>query len=464
MYVKLFELAGIAMLAWLLLIILPKWRVTRFIAETAVFPVFLCLLYLAGIVPLLMEQGPGVIRDFGSAEGVTRLLARQDVAMVAWIHILAFDQLVGLFIYRENMEHRYVPLPVQSILLFLTLMFGPVGFLAYYLLRLLKRKRKSLARDATHTDEPATAGHVRESSPLPARASDSSIRSSLAVVLAEERLLFWTGMLGIALGLFGFLAMAANGRSVPPEGDLSKAATFDIAIGIYVLSLILFLPVAGFSARGRRRWRVSLAVLALYVYAAENIQIYRGIDPRFTRVGTGPDQIAGALLGLAAIGLIVSFLFLAWRFLGRRALVKDRVLLVAIRYACAASLLAMAAGIWMSVEQGSEVGEAGSILPLHALGFHGLQALPLVALLFGWSRTPRETARRWTHAAGLAWVGACLCLAWQTAAGRSMLELTPATLTSAALLLVWLACAVRAAFAWSRDGFDGVSGRVSTAS
>jgi hypothetical protein len=40
-----------------------------------------------------------------------------------------------LFIYRDNMLHRYVPLVVQSIILFMTLMLGPIGFLSYYLIR-----------------------------------------------------------------------------------------------------------------------------------------------------------------------------------------------------------------------------------------------------------------------------------------------------------------------------------------
>ncbi len=463
MYVRLFDLAGLAIIAWLLLIFLPKWRVTRFIARTQVFPIFICVLYVVGVVPLLMETGLGVMRDFGTAEGVTRLLMRQEVALVAWIHILAFDQLVGLFIYRENMERRYVPLPVQSVILFLTLMFGPAGFLAYYLLRLLRRKRAAHAQDSAHEDELKHDGaraHARTDSAAPS----SSIRRSLSTVFAEERLLVWTGLLGVVLGLFNFVVIALRGgASFPPEGDLSKAATFDIAIGIYVLTLVLLLPAAGFSERGRRRWRVSLAALALYVYAAENIQIYRGIDPRFTRVGGAFDQIAGTVLGLAAIGLIVSFVVLAWGFFTRRGVVKDRVLLVAIRYASAASGLAMAAGMWMSVNQGSEVGRAGSILPLHAIGFHGLQALPLVALLFVWSRTPTETARRWTHAAGLAWVAACLTIAWQTAAGRSVLEVGPATLATAVLLLVWAVCAARAALAWSRAGFEGAFARASAA-
>ncbi|MDQ3804482.1 MAG: ABA4-like family protein, partial [Acidobacteriota bacterium] len=141
MYVALFNAAGLAILAWALLIFLPKWRVTRLVARTEIFPVFLAVLYAVGVVPLLVEAGPGVMRDFGSAEGVTRLLARQDVALVAWIHILCFDQLVGLYIYRDNMERRHVPLVVQSVLLFLTLMFGPAGFLLYYLLRLARRGR-----------------------------------------------------------------------------------------------------------------------------------------------------------------------------------------------------------------------------------------------------------------------------------------------------------------------------------
>ena len=33
------------------------------------------------------------------------------------------------------MHHRYVPIPVQSVILFLTFMLGPVGFLSYYVIR-----------------------------------------------------------------------------------------------------------------------------------------------------------------------------------------------------------------------------------------------------------------------------------------------------------------------------------------
>jgi hypothetical protein len=137
-YVTLFNLAGPAILAWVLMIFVPKWRVTQWLVRSAIVPALLALLYVIGIVLLVSENGMGFMRDFGSAVGVAGLMARPEIALVAWIHFLAFDQLVGIFIFRDNMHHRYVPIPVQSVILFFTLMLGPVGFLSYYIIRWIR--------------------------------------------------------------------------------------------------------------------------------------------------------------------------------------------------------------------------------------------------------------------------------------------------------------------------------------
>jgi len=135
MYPTLFEIAGLAILGWALLIFLPPWKVTRWFAETAVFPIYLSVLYVVGILPIVIAAGPGIMSDFGSVQGVLQLLQDPDVALIAWIHILAFDHLIGVLIYRDNMRHRFVPLPLQSVILFFTLMLGPVGFVTYWLIR-----------------------------------------------------------------------------------------------------------------------------------------------------------------------------------------------------------------------------------------------------------------------------------------------------------------------------------------
>jgi len=137
-YLTLFKLAGFATPAWAVLIFLPTWRGTRWLARSAIVPALLCVLYVIGIVAQISASGLGFVRDFGSAEGVAHLLSNPDIAIVAWIHFLAFDQLVGLFLYRANMHHRYVPLVVQSVILFFTFMLGPVGFLTYYICRLAR--------------------------------------------------------------------------------------------------------------------------------------------------------------------------------------------------------------------------------------------------------------------------------------------------------------------------------------
>jgi hypothetical protein len=139
----LFSINGIAMLGWVLLILLPKWRVTRFLAGTAVFPIYLALLYALGIIIAIAEGGLGFVRDFGSPEGVVRLLSNPDFALLVWLHVLCFDQAVGHYVYRDNMAHRYVPLPVQSVLLFLVFMFGPLGFLCYLTIRVFRKKPKA---------------------------------------------------------------------------------------------------------------------------------------------------------------------------------------------------------------------------------------------------------------------------------------------------------------------------------
>ena len=260
-------------------------------------------------------------------------------------------------------------------------------------------------------------------------------------------------LLGIVLGIGCAVAIVVRGSElVGAEGHLRKAMAFDVAVGIYLLTLILLLPLARFSRRGLAAWRVSMTLLTLYAFAMENVQIARGIDPRFTQVGSVADQILGGFFFLAAMGMVVTFAIVAWKVLARRMDGADGPLLLAVRYGAAAVFGAFAAGMWMSAVQGSRAGAEGSILPLHAIGFHGMQALPLVAILLTWAGVSMARARPWIHAAGVAWLAACAAVAWQTAQGRPALEVSPANAVAAAALLAWAVVAALAARTWLRGG------------
>jgi hypothetical protein len=85
-----------------------------------------------------------------------------------------------------------------------------------------------------------------------------------------------------------------------------------------------------------------------------------------------------------------------------------------------------------------------SILWLHALAFHGLQAAPLVAWLLEQSDESPARARRWVHAAGMVWLAAVVMLGWQTASGRGAVEASLQSGAYAGLLATWSVVAVYA--------------------
>ena len=267
----------------------------------------------------------------------------------------------------------------------------------------------------------------------------------------ENRALTLMGAVGIVIGIFCTAVMGArHGAPIPPEGDLHKAAAFDIAVGVYLVTLALLLPSAGFSERGRKRWVGWNVGLFTYAFAIENIQIFRGLDPRFSRVAGPLDQILGGVFFLTALGTLVMFVIMTAKFFRRDRADRDSLVLLAIKYGSVAAFGAFGAGIWMSVIQGRVTGERGNILPLHALGFHGLQAVPLVALLLVWSGSDQRDARRWVHVTGIAWLIACAAVAMQTIAGRSIFDASPAILVTAFVLTVWSAIALFAFWRWAR--------------
>ena len=276
--------------------------------------------------------------------------------------------------------------------------------------------------------------------------------------MLENRRLALAGVVAITIGLICFAVLAArHGVPIPPEGDLTKSGSFDVAVGIYMLTLTLLIPSAGFSDRGRKLWvRLNVGLFA-YGVSVETVQIFRGLDPRFSKVGTPTDQIIGLIFFGTALTIMTLFIIMAVKFFRRGRPDADSPVLLAIRYGSVTAIGAFVAGIWMSLIQGRHTGQAGNILPLHALGFHGLQAVPVVALLLTWAGVNADDTRRWVHATGIAWVIACAGVAQQTIAGRSIFDLSPVMLMSGFVLVVWAALAAFAFLRWTQGVRSGVT-------
>lgn len=115
-----------ALSAWIGIILLPRMMwLRRGVQLVAVGG--LCLAYSALIqVHFFTVSGGG----FGSLGAVQRLFELPEVALAGWLHYLAFDLFVGLWIAARS-DALGISRWLQAPLLVVTFMFGPIGLLLF---------------------------------------------------------------------------------------------------------------------------------------------------------------------------------------------------------------------------------------------------------------------------------------------------------------------------------------------
>ena len=129
---QVFNIANVfALIGWIVLAAMPSHRAAiEGIARTLV-PGLLSIAYAVIIVPLALGGGAG---SLASWEGIAGLLGQPWLLIAAWLHYLAFDLLVGVWqvetARKEGIPH-YAVLPC----LLLTFVLGPIGFLAFLIVR-----------------------------------------------------------------------------------------------------------------------------------------------------------------------------------------------------------------------------------------------------------------------------------------------------------------------------------------
>jgi Domain of unknown function (DUF4281) len=119
---------------WLLLAVAPRWRWTQPVAAVAV-PLLLACTYLFLIVTNF-RPGEG---GFGSLAEVAKLFANPKLLLAGWVHYLAFDLFTGSWEVRDAIQLR-IPHALVIPCLVLTFLFGPIGLLAYFVLRCTMRR------------------------------------------------------------------------------------------------------------------------------------------------------------------------------------------------------------------------------------------------------------------------------------------------------------------------------------
>ncbi|MEP2550447.1 MAG: ABA4-like family protein [Marinomonas sp.] len=137
----------IALLSWIALIFLPRWPA---LLSALLFLIVggLCLTYAVAMIGTLsglidMGGGGNGSVSFTSIEGVRNLFASDGGVTIGWVHYLAFDLFVGIWIARDADSKGFSRI-VQAPILLPTFMFGPIGLLIWLVVR--EGKARKLGR------------------------------------------------------------------------------------------------------------------------------------------------------------------------------------------------------------------------------------------------------------------------------------------------------------------------------
>lgn len=134
---EVFKIVGmLTMPMWVLLILLPKWKVTRFLIDYKIIPIILSVIYAIYIIQALIVGG---MMDFGSLKSVMQLFTVENAVLAGWVHYLAFDLLIGMWIVNQNITLKIHPIILAPCLLG-TFLFGPLGFLVFMIIRTITLK------------------------------------------------------------------------------------------------------------------------------------------------------------------------------------------------------------------------------------------------------------------------------------------------------------------------------------
>jgi len=462
---SIFQLSNFAVLPfWALMILVPRWRWTARIVKSPFIGIAPAALYIALVLPRLGAIWPAVSRPTPS--GIALLLGSSTGATIAWAHFLAFDLLVGRWIYLDSKDRR-ISAWLMAPLLFLTFMLGPLGFVLYLVVRSMvpsPGSNTNAMKDLQfhETEKRSFVGSSSITNRL--RALPKLISSAFEIdgpltILGSMMLLVF---LATVVGLF------VDHRVITGVPAWLKPAKFAISVSVYCFTFVWLL---GFVEGHPRlvRMAANVTVVSIVVEMAVIIaQAARGTTSHFN-MATPLNSFLWMTMGLFITFVWSMNLLLAVLLIWQR--LADRAFAWSLRLGVLISSVGMAVAFLMARPTPEQVAafanhvprtvgahsvgvaDGGPGLPVlgwstvggdlrvaHFLGLHGLQVLPLL----GWFLTRRGSRNHFLSgnqrltlvwSAGVTYFGLVLLLAWQALRGQSVIHPDKRTI-AAALVLV----------------------------
>lgn len=371
----------LAMLGWLSLILLPRWRGISALLAGLIIPATLSLGYLVLIAVNWHEAKGG----FATLDDVAALFASKPLLLAGWLHYLAFDLFLGNWILRRSQAEAIPHLLMVPVLL-ATFLFGPIGYLAFLLL--------SASVRISRNDRIA-----RAQARLPAwlRALELDPRLTAASLAM------------LALVIPTALAYAIDYRLIQDTNVWLKPLKFELSLVVYFLTLALVLPLTSDAFRASRLGRYVFwgVVPPGFLEAAYIAWRASRAEASHYNIETWLNSALYNAMGVGAVMITLGSGALAYGFARRDAAPLAPALRWSLVLGFALTfILGLVSGAALSVNGSHFVGAVsannatlplfgwsltvGDLRPAHFLGLHALQIIPAFGLLV-WllTREPR---------------------------------------------------------------------------
>ncbi len=259
-----------ALLGWLGLVALPRWRRLSEVVSLSIIAL-LAVAYLS-LIGVWWSQAKG---GFNSLSDVASLFETRGALLAGWLHYLAFDLFVGRYIVAQA---RIAEMPHWSIVpsLILTFLFGPIGLLTFWVQRLFVQMR-----------QPAWGGP-----------------RLFKQLLARQPDLVASAVVFLSFIVPTLLAYVLDDRQLGGVNVWLKPLKFETSLGLYLLTLAWFYPLAdsGFRATKLGRFVVWGAIVPSFgelVYI-----VFRSAQGQASHYNAST-PVAAALYAVMGIGALV---------------------------------------------------------------------------------------------------------------------------------------------------------------
>ena len=126
------------LIGWILLIFLPNWKYT----QVSILNGLIVLYSVVYAYLILKDIGDFRADSFSTLANVKALLQNDNAVAAGWFHYLSCDLFVGAYIVRKSISLG-ISRWLYTLALPFTFMFGPMGYLIFFIIKSLKNKSLS---------------------------------------------------------------------------------------------------------------------------------------------------------------------------------------------------------------------------------------------------------------------------------------------------------------------------------